>query len=460
MSTTDPFDWDTLPKEREPAAPVALSVAQVCAKASSVLRDMGTVVVEGELSRITDQQASGHMYFDLKDAAARVACSLFRQSRAAALRGLQLREGAQVRITGRLEIYGPQGKFSLIVSRIEAAGAGALMQEYERLKQELAAKGWFERKRALPPAPYTVGVVTSRSGAALQDFLRTRAQRWPGHPLVVAHAAVQGKGASDEIARGIRALEAHGVDVIVVCRGGGSIEDLWAFNELPVLEAIWNCRLPVVSGVGHEIDTTLCDLVADVRAHTPTDAAEKVFPDRAAWVEHLDGLDADLGRAMDARMEAAHQRLEQLASRPCLKSPQWLLDERRNRLVRAGAALDERMRSLLLRVETRVEGLARRVEQRSPSLELERRASRLDLAAARLPAALRQRLERLSSRLDSSARALEAVSPVAVLARGYSITFVEGSTTPLTDANAATHGDTLVTRLSHGELRSRVETTS
>jgi len=159
-------------------------------------------------------------------------------------------------------------------------------------------------------------------------------------------------------------------------------------------------------------------------------------------------------------MEAAHQRLEQLASRPCLKSPQWLLDERRNRLVRAGAALDERMRSLLLRVETRVEGLARRVEQRSPGLELERRASRLDLAAARLPAAVRQRLERLSSRLDSSARALEAVSPVAVLARGYSITFVEGSTTPLTDANAATNGDTLVTRLSHGELRSRVETTS
>lgn len=457
LAKTDPFDWDAPDERAAPAAQAAWSVSQVCAKASSALKDLGTVVVEGELSRISDHQASGHSYFDLKDASARVSCSLFRQSKAAALRGLALREGAQVRITGRLEIYGPQGKFSLVVSRVEAAGAGALMQEYERLKQELAARGWFERKRPLPPPPYTVGVVTSRGGAALQDFLRTRSQRWPGHPLVVAHAAVQGKGAAEEIARGIRALDAHGVDLVVVCRGGGSIEDLWAFNELPVLEAVWNCSKPVVSGVGHEIDTTLCDLVADLRAHTPTDAAEKVFPDLDALRDRLADLDADLGRAIDWTLAQRGQRLEQLASRPCLKSPQWFLDERAARLSRAGAALEERLRRLSLGAEARLESVARRLESRSPKVELERRSARLELLRTRLQSAVGARCERLSSRLDTAARTLEAVSPLAVLGRGYSITFAEGGTKPLLRAADAPPGTVLTTRLADGELRSRTE---
>ena len=457
MAQTDPFDWDAPEERAAPAAPAALSVAQVCAKATSALKALGTVVVEGELSRISDHQSSGHMYFDLKDASARVSCSLFRQSRAAALRGLALREGMQVRITGKLEIWGAQGKFSLVVSRVEAAGAGALMQEYERLKQELAAKGWFDRKRPLPPPPYKVGVVTSRGGAALQDFLRTRSQRWPGHPLVVAHAAVQGKGAAEEVARGIRALEAHGVDVVVVCRGGGSIEDLWAFNELPVLEAVWNCSKPVVSGVGHEIDTTLCDFVADVRAHTPTDAAEKVFPDLEALRERLADLDSDLGRAVDWTLAQREQRLDQLASRPCLRSPQWFLDERAARLSRAAAALDERMRRLVLAAEARLEAAARKVEQRSPKVELERRAARVELLAARLSNEARTRCERLSNRLDSAARTLEAVSPLAVLGRGYSITFAEGAAAPLSSSAGVAPGTVLVTRLADGELRSRTE---
>ena len=454
---TDPFDWDAPQPRQEPAATAVMSVAQVCAKAGAVLKALGVVVVEGELSRITDHQASGHMYFDLKDAAARVSCSLFRPSRAGALRGLALREGMQVRITGKLEIYGPQGKFSLVVTRVEAAGVGALMQEYERLKQELLQKGWFERKRPLPPAPCLVGVVTSRSGAALQDFLRTRAQRWPGHPLLVAHAAVQGQGAAEEVARGIRALEARGVDVVVVCRGGGSVEDLWAFNERALLEAVWNCSKPVVSGVGHEIDTTLCDLVADLRAHTPTDAAEKVFPDRAALEERIVSVDIDLGRAMDALLGEVEARLDQLATRPCLSSPRWFLDERAARLGRAATGLVERMAGLVLRAEARLESAARRVERRSPRVELEQRAARLQLLAARLVAAPQARLERVSNRLDSSARTLEAVSPLSVLRRGYSITFVEGASKPLVDAADAPPGATLVTRLADGELRSRVE---
>lgn len=454
---TDPFDWDAPQERQQPAASSVLSVAQVCAKASGALKALGVVVVEGELSRITDHQASGHMYFDLKDAAARVSCSLFRPSRASALRGLAPREGMQVRITGKLEIYGPQGKFSLVVTRVEAAGVGALMQEYERLKQELLQKGWFERKRPLPAAPFLVGVVTSRGGAALQDFLRTRAQRWPGHPLLVAHAAVQGQGAAEEVARGIRALEAQGVDVVVVCRGGGSVEDLWAFNERPLLEAVWNCSKPVVSGVGHEIDTTLCDLVADVRAHTPTDAAEKVFPDRQALLERIEAADIDLGRAMDALLEEAEARLAQLASRPCLSSPRWLLDERSARLERAAAGLVERMQGLLLRAEARLEGAGRRVERRSPRVELEKRSARLELLAARLSSAPLGRMQRASSRLDTAARTLEAVSPLAVLGRGYSITFVDGVARPLVDAADAPAGATLVTRLANGELRSRVE---
>jgi exodeoxyribonuclease VII large subunit len=275
--------------------------------------------------------------------------------------------------------------------------------------------------------------------------------------LLVAHAAVQGQGAAEEVARGIRALEARGVDVVVVCRGGGSVEDLWAFNERALLEAVWNCSKPVVSGVGHEIDTTLCDLVADLRAHTPTDAAEKVFPDRAALEERIESVDIDLGRAMDALLAEAEARLDQLATRPCLSSPRWFLDERAARLGRAATGLVERMAGLVLRAEARLESAARRVERRSPRVELEQRAARLQLLAARLVAAPQARLERVSNRLDSSARTLEAVSPLSVLRRGYSITFVEGASKPLVDAADAPPGATLVTRLADGELRSRVE---
>src|SRR6185436_7829869 len=196
------------------------------------------------------------------------------------------------------------------------------------LKAELRARGWFERKRALPAFPRLLGIVTSRDGAALRDFLRTRSLRWPGYPLRFAHTAVQGPGAGESIAAALRALDASGVDAIALVRGGGSLEDLWAFNELAVAEAIWSTRVPVVTGIGHETDTTLADLVADRRAHTPTDAAQTLIPDRAELCARIARLGNYLAEAFEQRWSERCERLEHLASRPVLQSAAWILDQR------------------------------------------------------------------------------------------------------------------------------------
>jgi exodeoxyribonuclease VII large subunit len=278
-----------------------------------------------------------------------------------------------------------------------------------------------------------VGVVTSRDGAAFQDFLRTRSQRWPGYPVRLAHTIVQGPEAAAAIAAAIARLDASGVDVICVVRGGGSLEDLWAFNELPVLEAIRAASVPVVSGVGHETDTTLADLVADRRAHTPTDAAQAVLPDRRALVEALERARRHLARAVDG-----------------------LLERRGERLARAG-----RLRLLaeaaVERAGSRAARLGARLAAQAPAARLERLAGRLERAAPRLAAARARALEARAGRLATLERALGAVSPFAVLERGYTITRRAGAAAPLTDAGVLRAGEQIETLFHAGSARARVE---
>ena len=430
------------------------TVRELTRRIEGQLSGLGRVSVEGEISRIT-RAASGHLYFDLKDLDAKLACTIWKSQVASAAR-FELREGLQVVAHGKLDVYAPRGTYSLNVQRLEPAGIGALLAELERRKQELKQRGWFDRKRPIPAFPRRIGVATSRDGAAFQDFLRTRTLRWPLYPVLLAHTPVQGAGAAAEIARALGRLDQAGVDVIVLCRGGGSLEDLWAFNEPAVAEALWNSRTPVVCGVGHETDVTLADLVADRRAHTPTDAAQVVIPERAALVEELLTARDHLARAVDLALEERGQRLSRAAGSRVLRDPRTLVGMRRERLGRLSSSLGARAARRLSQGEQRVFAATRALERASPAARLAAAAARLQSLRVALAGAAVRLLERRQASTVRAAAQLEALSPLGILARGYSITSrADGGV--LLDAAAAAPGEVLSTRLRTGSLISRVE---
>lgn len=432
-----------------------LTVGELTRRIKGRLAELGRLSIEGEVSGIR-RPGSGHVYFNLKDKDAVVSCAIWR-SRVRQALGFDLEEGAKVVVHGALDVYAPRGNYSLIVERVERRGIGALLQQLEELKRELGALGWFERRRALPRMPRLIGVVTSRDGAAFQDFLRTRTLRWAGYPVRLAHTPVQGPGSAQEIAAAIRRLDASGVDVLVVCRGGGSLEDLWAFNERPVAEAIHEARVPVVSGVGHEVDVTLADFVADHRAHTPTDAATAVIPERAALEAELDRLSAYLAEAVDRRLTQAEERLERAANARVLRAPSWILDDRVRDLRLAGEALDRALVAVLERRGRSLSELGARLAAQGPGVRLERATSRLSTLGAELDRRVERHLERSEKRLELAGRALEAISPLAVLERGYSVTLHDGKL--VRDAADVPVDGELVTQLGRGSVTSRVEST-
>ncbi|MDP6368296.1 MAG: exodeoxyribonuclease VII large subunit, partial [Planctomycetota bacterium] len=324
----------------------------------------------------------------------------------------------------------------------------------------LREQGWFERARPLPKLPAMVGLVTSRSGAALQDFLRTRSQRWPLYPVRLAHSTVQGPGAAQEIAGAVDNLVASGVDLVVLARGGGSLEDLWAFNELPVAEAIWRCKVPVVSAVGHESDFTLADMVADQRAHTPTDGAQLVIPERALLLENLDRLGGQLEDGLGQQVAERRRRLEQLQGARVLVSADWMIRERGDQLSAGGQRLALAARATLMGQGEHLGRLRAGLASRGPALQLARRGARLAACEPRLGAAARRSLERRCGPLATIERTLQATSPFAVLARGYSVTRVlhdGGTGEPLTSAAGVSPGARLETVLHSGRLVSRAE---
>jgi exodeoxyribonuclease VII large subunit len=439
----------------EPAAP--LSVAELTATINDRLSELGRLAVVGEVTSVT-KATSGHIYFKLKDrlrgTESVVSAVVWRSAARERLKAM-LVEGAELVCHGRLDVYAPRGTYSLIVDRVELRGVGALMQRFEELKQKLKEDGWFERSRELPPWPRPVGVVTSRDTAALQDFLRTRDLRWPDYPVRLAHAPVQGPGASAALADQIKALDASGVDLIVVTRGGGSLEDLWAFNELPVLEAIRGASVPVVSGVGHETDTTLTDFVADHRCHTPTDAAQLVIPDRAALIARLERSLGNLGRAIDHHFARRAERLASISRRPVLRRAERLLEPARERLERAGQDLLEAAQGELEERRARLAMSAVELRARSPRARMEQARVQLGELGRDLFGQARARLSARRSRLDLAQRSLETTSPFAVLERGYSITR-DASGRAIRSACELSEGAELETVLSSGRVGSTV----
>jgi exodeoxyribonuclease VII large subunit len=417
---------------------------------------LGTVWLEGEVSNFL-RHGSGHWYFSLKDDAAQVRCAMFRQRNAAL--GLVPRNGMQVLVRARASLYEPRGEFQLIVDHREEAGEGELRRRYERLKRDLAAEGLFDtaRKRPLPRLPRQVGVVTSPTGAAIRDILHVLARRFPAIPVVVYPVPVQGAGAAEAIAAAIRmAGERAEADVLVVGRGGGSLEDLWAFNEEAVVRAVVASPIPVVSAVGHEVDVTLSDLAADLRAPTPSAAAELVVPDAAEW---LRTLAAAANRLLGAWRRATTRRDERLAwagRRLAQLHPALRLEQQSQRLDELGSRLAAALRGRLELDAHRLAARRAELVALSPRAQLAALGRRLAVTSARLPAALAHRLSRSRDRLAGIARALNAVSPLATLERGYAIVTRAADGRVLTDAAEAAPGTEIEARLARGRLRARV----
>jgi len=444
---------------RAGAAPRILSVTQLASLVRDALEEeVGVVWVAGEISNLR-RQASGHCYFTLKDDRSQLAAVMF-QSVAQVL-PFRPADGMEVVVHARVSIYPARGALQLYVETIEPRGLGALQLAFEQLKARLGAEGLFapERKRSLPRWPRAVGVVTALRGAAIHDVRTVLRRRWPLARVVVRPVRVQGAGAAREIAAGIEDLNRlPGIDVLIVGRGGGSLEDLWAFNEEVVARAIAASAVPVVSAVGHEVDFTIADFVADARAPTPTAAAALVVPERAEVAAGLARTEAALGAALARRVAAAREHLGLLEH--ALGDPQRRVVDLAQRIddlaVRARHALVRRLAWDRREVTTR----AGRLGRSGPAARVRRAADGLEAVARRLRFALAVRVRQARAALEGTASKLDALSPLACLSRGYAIVRRGDAAGPVVrDAAALAAGDAVALFFARGRARARVEGT-
>src|SRR4051812_14073636 len=434
--------------------PRVYSVSELTREIKAVVEGrFPSVLVKGEVSNLKSP-SSGHLYFTLKDADACLDAVLFR-TEARRLR-FAVQNGLSLVARGRLALYEPQGRYQLVCDTVEPLGAGALQIAFEQLKERLQQEGLFEasRKRKLPFLPRRVALVTSPSGAAVHDFLRVLQRRFPNLPVLIVPARVQGEGAAQEVARGIgRAARQPRVDVVVVARGGGSIEDLWAFNEEVVARALCACPVPTVSAVGHEVDFTIADFCADVRAPTPTAAAELVAQVKEELSADVAQRRARLARALRSQLERKRAQLEKARAR--VADPRRLIGERQLRLDRLRQRLEALPREQLAARKDSLRALRQRLAEQHPRERLhrlEREVARLDQKlrslAERALAARRHRFSGLAGRLD-------ALSPLRVLARGYAVAF-DPRGHVLQKAAQVTPGERVRVRLHEGEISARV----
>lgn len=411
------------------------TVGELTAEIRATLEDgFRTVWVVGEVSNLSRPQ-SGHLYFNLKDADAVIRGVIWRGV-AMRLR-FDLKDGMEVVGRGRVAVYPPQGAYQIQFEELQPKGVGALELAFQQLKEKLFTRGYFDprRKKPIPPFPRRVALVTSPTGAAIRDMLEILKARMPAVDVLVVPVKVQGEGSAASIADAIRTVNAHvlGVDVIVVGRGGGSLEDLWTFNEVAVADAIFASRIPVVSAVGHETDVTIADLVADRRALTPSEAATSVVPDRRELMTAAHDLDQRMHAGVTRRLDRSRDRLAELSQRRAFRAPLERVHDLERRLDELGERLDGSKGRFVRELNRRLDDLAAWV-QRAAAVRLQRAHDRLAAGAARL----------------------EAVSPLAVLGRGYSLTQTEGGAV-VRDAAALKPGDRVRTRLLRGEVVCRVE---
>ena len=449
----------------KPAEPLVLTVSTLTRKVRGLLEDgIGEIWVEGEVSNLR-RQSSGHAYFTLKDASSQIACVLF-AGQTAQLRGMNFADGVHVQIQGSLTVYEPRGNYQIIVRRVQERGVGALQAKFEELKRRLDAEGLFApgKKRPLPKFPRRIGVVTSPTGAAIQDFLNVLHRRQRGIEVVIFPVRVQGKGAAAEIAEAIRLLGdplATGLppfDVIVVTRGGGSLEDLWEFNEEAVARAVAESPIPVVSAVGHEIDFSICDFAADFRAPTPSAAAEILSADSGELLDRLQHFAARLGRPVLTRLDGLRSQLLSLQRTALFLEPRRILQEKQQTLDRLLEDLQSTADSAPHQLRLLLERQARILAGHRPDLKISELSRRLASCRDTLKHRADTKLQHEKSTLSRHAAVLRALNPTAALARGYTITMDQNGNI-LRSASDAMNLKELTTRFHDGEVKSEVRKT-
>ena len=411
----------------------AITVSQLNRRAKTLLEaGIAKLWVEGEISNMA-RPASGHIYLTLKDEKAQVRGAWFRQRQ----RGpaISFKNGDKVLAFGRVSLYEARGDYQLIIEQIEPAGEGVLKQRFDALKKKLQAEGLFDedRKQALPDLPNRIGVITSPSGAAVRDIITVLGRRFPSVPVIIYPAAVQGDAAPAELMAALQtATDRNECDVLIMGRGGGSLEDLWAFNDEALARAIAGCPIPIVSAVGHEVDFTIADFVADVRAPTPSGAAEIVVPDRHDWLRRIGVLATRIARFGERAVDDRAQQLD------------WL-----------GGRMSAAMRRQILSQRHDLQELRGELVQLSPAVSVQRSIARLGTLQQRLASSTREALSDLNHRVALLGRALHSVSPLATLDRGYAIV-LDDDGKAMTDAATAKIGDEIRAHLSKGELIAKV----
>ena len=438
-------------------SPAIFTVSRLNQTVRSLLeREMGQVWITGEISNFT-QPASGHWYFTLKDDTAQVRGAMFRNSNRRVT--FRPQHGQQVLVRASVTLYDPRGDYQIIVESMQPAGEGLLQQKYEQLKAALSAEGLFDQqfKKSLPEPAHCIGVITSKTGAALHDILHVLKRRDPSLPVVIYPTAVQGDDAPGQIVRAIELANARQeCDVLIVGRGGGSLEDLWSFNDERVARAIFASRIPVVSAVGHETDVTIADFVADLRAPTPSAAAEIVSRNQTELLRQIQSSQQRLEMAMDFFIANRTRRFTQLNHRLQQQHPQLRLARQQTVLEKLRQRMRVALDNQLKQATVRQRRVGQRLNQQNPQPRIWRAQTRIQQLEYRLAESLRAQLGVTRERFGKAVTHLEAVSPLSTLARGYSVTTAADGNV-LKQAKQVKTGDTLTTRLADGWIESEVK---
>lgn len=435
--------------------PTVLSVSQLNRQSKELLETyLHNVQVSGEISNLS-RPASGHWYFTLKDQRAQVRCAMFK-SRTQYLKFVP-KEGEQVLINASVGLYEARGDYQLIVNGMQSAGEGALKLAFEQLKARLYEEGLFnpDNKKPLPKHPRHLGVITSPTGAAIKDILSVLKRRFPNLPISIYPTQVQGEAAAVQISQAIeRANRDKVCDVLIVGRGGGSLEDLWPFNEEMVARAIFNSQIPIISAVGHEVDVSISDYAADLRAATPSAAAELVSPDRFEWLGRFEQLERSLTRIMQNRLSQQRFNLLQLVKR--LRHPKDKLQENMQRLDMAQIRLNNSLQRQLSSQQAHLTGLSHRLQSNKPDKQITQMKQAVQHLQQRMQHSVQLKLQDFKNRLARQAEVLNAVSPLSTLSRGYAIVTTESGEAVRTSSQVKV-GDTVTAKLHEGSFSCSVE---
>ncbi len=424
-------------------------------------QEFAWIWVEGELSNLA-QPASGHIYFSLKDHSAQVSCAMFK-GRKRSLK-FQPENGNQVLVRAKVSLYQPRGNYQLIVDRMEEAGDGALRRQFEALKVKLSAEGLFDEitKQTIPKLPACISIITSKTGAAIHDVLSVIERRFPSIPVKLFAVPVQGFDAPPAICNAIKRIDEQvaagklNCDVILLVRGGGSLEDLWSFNEESVARAIFDCTIPIVSGIGHEVDVTIADFVADVRAATPTAAAETVTPDQTTWLQSFDWYQQQLQQLINSKIKHSQEKVQWLQQRLQQQHPENQLQRYQQRSHELIKRLIRQRQSIL---DFRFSQLATsnaKLYAQNPIILLKQKKQTAQFLNSRLQQAALNLFSQKKSQLSNAAKTLNIISPLQTLERGYSIT-MDNKGVAVLSVKQIKKNDTIETRLHNGLIVSQVK---